>query len=123
MAVQTVTDRITPDSALLIDAAACFGGAAILLLSGSVWSWLDLPSEWRQPIVVALFGFSVFLVIAARYKHPSLIALAVLGNLAWVTGGSVALFVTGSLTGMILIAMVMLADTVMAWLQGQALKT
>lgn len=72
-------------------------------------------------MVVALFMFSVLLVIAARYKHRVLIALAVLGNIAWVIAGAVALFVTGTFLGIALIAAVMAADAAMAWLQARAL--
>lgn len=121
MALQTLPDRITPNAALLIDAAGCFAGAAILLLSSTVWSWIDLPADWRQPVIVALFGFSVLLVGASRYQHRWMIALAVLGNIAWVTAGAIALFVTGTLTGMLIIAGVMAADSVMAWFQAKAL--
>lgn len=119
--MSNLTDRITPNAALLIDAAACFAGASILLLSSTVWSWSDLPAGWRLPVVVALFMFSVLLVIAARYKHRVLIALAVLGNIAWVIAGAVALFVTGTFLGIALIAAVMAADAAMAWLQARAL--
>lgn len=122
MKLRSLADRITPNATLLIDAAACFAGAALLLLSATVWNWFDLPDDWRQPIVVALFGFSVLLVITARYKHRLLIALVVLGNIVWTLGGTVALFITGSLLGMLLIALVVLVDAVMTWLQSKGLS-
>ena len=116
-------DRITPNAALLIDAAACFAGACILLLSTTVWNWTDLPAHWREPVVVALFTFSVLLVISARYKGRLLIGLAVLGNIAWITAGAIALFITGTLLGTVIIALVMIADAIMAWFQSKALAS
>lgn len=115
-------DRITTNAALLIDAAGCFAGSALFLISTDAWGWTDLPEGWRLPVVVALFLFSVLLVIAARYQSRLLIALAVVGNIAWVTGGAIALFVTGTLLGGVLIAVVMLLDAGMAWLQSRAVR-
>lgn len=111
----------TTTAALLIDAAGCFLGACIFLIAPSAWEWLDLPENWRLPVVVALFAFSVYLVTAARYGTRALIALAVLGNIAWVVGGAIALFVTGTVLGGLIIAAVMVADAVMAWLQSRGL--
>ena len=113
--------RLTSNAALLIDAAGCFAGACLFLLSTTAWGWLDLPESWRLPVVVALFAFSVLLVSAARYRHRILIALAVLGNIGWITGGAIALFVTGTLTGGVIIVLVMVADVAMAWLQARGL--
>lgn len=117
----TITTRITPNAALLIDAAGCFGGASILLLASTVWNWTDLPEGWRIPVVVALFAFSVLLVIIARYRTRPLMALAILGNIAWIVAGAVALFVTGTLVGGLIIAAVMVADAIMAWFQSREL--
>lgn len=114
--------RITTNAALLIDAAGCFAGACLFLISSTAWSWLDLPGGWRLPVVVALFASSVYLVIAARYRHRTLIALAVILNIAWITAGAFALFITGTLLGGVIIALVMLADAIMAWLQARGLS-
>jgi len=113
--------RITTNAALLIDAAGCFAGACLFLISTTAWGWLDLPESWRLPVAVALFAFSVFLVIAARYRHRALVAMAVLGNIGWITGGGIALFVTGTLLGGLIIALVMVTDAAMAWLQARGL--
>ena len=113
--------RISPNAALLIDAAGCFAGAGVLLLWTSIWKWIDLPAHWRQPVVVALFLFAALLVIIARYPTRQLVAAAVLGNIVWITAGAIALFITGSLSGGIIIVLVMLADAIMAWFQAQAL--
>lgn len=112
---------ITANAALLIDAVGCFVGACIFLLSTTAWGWTDLPAGWRLPVVVSLIAFSGLLVIAARYQTRWLIALAVLGNVAWITGGAIALFVTGTWLGGAIIAVVMLADAMMAWLQAKPL--
>ena len=122
MHLRSLSDRITLNAALLINAAACLAGASVLLLSKTVWDRFDLPADWRQPVIVALFGFSVFLVVAARYQQRILIALAVLGNITWVIAGTIALFVTGTWLGGIIIALVILADSVMAWMQARALQ-
>lgn len=118
----TAAARITTNAALLVDAAGCFAGACVFLISTTAWGWTDLPDTWRLPVVVVLFAFSVFLVIAARYRHRVLVAVAVLGNIAWVTAGAIALFVAGTLLGGIIIALVMAADAVLAWLQARGLK-
>lgn len=117
----SITRRITLNAALLIDAAACFAGACVLLLAPTVWSITDLPQNWRLPVVVALFAFSVLLVLVARYPTRPLVAMAVLGNLAWISAGAIALFVTGTLWGSVVIAAVMLADACMAWIQARPL--
>ena len=114
--------RITTNAALLIDAAGCFAASSLFLISTTAWDWTDLPANWRQPVVVTLFLFSVLLVVAARYQTRPLIALAVLGNIAWVTGGAIALFVTGTLLGGIMIGGVMVLDAAMAWLQSRSLR-
>lgn len=118
----SVASRITTNAALLIDAAGCFAGAAMLTLVPSVWDWVNLPDHWRQPVVVALFLFSVLLVIAARYANRPLVVAAVAGNIAWIIAGGIALFETGSVTGGIIIAAVMVADAVMAWLQFRGIN-
>lgn len=107
--------------ALLIDGVACFAGAAVLALSETVWNWTGLPSGGRLPVAVALFLFSLLLVAAERTRNRQLIALAVLGNLGWIAAGSWALFLTDSAIGGVLIAVVMIADALMAWLQSRAL--
>ncbi len=114
--------RITVNAALLVDAIGCFAGACLFLISTAAWSWTDLPGGWRLPVVVALFAFSVFLVIAAQNRHRMLVALAVVGNIAWITAGAIALFVTGTLVGGVIIALVMVADAAMAWLQSQGVN-
>lgn len=95
--------RISPANVLRIDAAGCFAGAAVLLFSTTVWSWTDLPAGWRLPVAVALLLF------------------AVLGNIGWIVAGSYALFITGTVVGGVIIAIVMIADALMAWLQSRAL--
>ena len=116
-----MTSRFTPNAALLVDAAGCFIGSCIFLLSETAWGWTDLPGGWRQPVVAALFVFNVLLVIAARYASRPLITAAVIGNIAWIIGGAIALFVTGTVLGGAIIGVVMLADAVMAWLQARLL--
>lgn len=120
--LNNLLSRITPNAALLVDAAGCFAAAGVLVLSSTVWSWTDLPSGWRQPVLVLLFLFSVLLVVAARYQTRPLFALAILGNIAWIAGGTYALFATGTMLGAIIIGAVMLADAIMARLQAQALR-
>lgn len=112
---------ISPNAALLVDAVGCFVGPCIFLLSTTAWGWTDLPAGWRLPVVAALFTYSVLLVIAARYQTRWLIALAVIGNILWITGGAIALFITGTWLGGAIIAVVMLADAIMAWFQGKPL--
>lgn len=116
-----IAGKIATNAALLTDAAGCFAAACLFLISTTAWSWTDLPESWRLAVVVALFLFSVYLVIAARYQNRWLVALAVLGNLLWIGGGTIALFVTGTLLGGLIIAAVMLADALMAWLQSRPL--
>lgn len=116
-----VTARITVNAALLVDAVGCFAGACLFLISTTAWGWTDLPDAWRLHVVVALFAFSVVLVVAARYKHRALVALAVLGNIGWVTAGAIAIFATGTLVGGVIIAVVMVADALLAWLQARGL--
>ena len=115
-------EKITPNAALLLDAACCFAGACLFLISMRAWGWTDLPESWRLPVTVALFGFSVLLVIVARYRSRPMVALAVVGNLAWIAAGAGALFVTGTLLGSAIIALVMMSDAVLAWLQARALS-
>ena len=115
-------EKITPNAALLLDAAGCFTGACLFLISLTAWGWTDLPESWRLPLIAALFGLSVWLVVVARYPYRPLVALTVLGNLAWIAGGAVALFVTGTILGSIMIALVMLSDALMAWLQSRGLS-
>lgn len=114
--------QIASGNPLLIDAGACMAGAIILLLSRTVWEWTDLPASWREPVVALLFGFAVLLVVAARNQSRSLIAVAVVGNILWVIGGSIALFVSGTAIGWMLIATVMIGDALMAWLQSRQLR-
>jgi cation transporter-like permease len=116
-----VIDKITPNAALLIDAAGCFAGACLFLISTTAWGWTDLPESWRLPVTAALFVFSVLLVVIARYRSRPLVALAVLGNMAWIAGGAIALFVTGTVLGTVLTALVMLAVAGLAWLQARGL--
>lgn len=112
--------HISPATALRIDAAGCFAGAAILFISTTVWSWTGLPSGARLPVAVCLFLFLLLLVAAERTRNRQLIALAVLGNLGWIAAGAWALFLTDSAVGGVLIAVVMIADALMAWLQSRA---
>lgn len=113
--------RFTPNAALLVDAAGCFAGASLLILSSTIWSWTDLPADWRLPVAVALFVFSVLLVMVARYPVRPMIAIAVLGNIAWIIAGAVALVATDSILGMGIIALVMIADAIMGWFQAKGL--
>lgn len=121
--ISAIPKWITPNVALLIDAAGCFVGAAALLLAPSLWEFADLPAGWRLPVIVALFLFSLILVAIARYPGRVSVSIAVLGNLAWILAGAFALVATGSIPGAAIIALVMVADAVMAWYQAQDLKT
>ena len=71
----------------------------------------------------ALVGLAVLLVIIARYRTRPVLALAVLGNLAWIAGGAIALFLTGTWLGSVIIAAVMVADALLAWLQARGLSS
>lgn len=90
-----------------------------MLLFNEIWKWTDLPPNWRQPVIVALFLFAILLVIAARYQTRVLLTAAVLGNIAWVIAGMFALFETGTILGILIISVVILADAIMAWLQAK----
>lgn len=86
--------RISPATALRLDAAGCFAGAAVLFASATVWNWTDLPSGWRFPVAVALLLFSGLLVVAAITKSRRMMALSILGNIGWILAGSYALMVS-----------------------------
>lgn len=117
-----LASRISPHAALVLDAFGCLAGAVVLLLIPRVWHWIALPDDWRQPVAIALFAFALSLIAASLKPNRVMFALAVLGNIAWIGGGMIALFATDTWSGAILIAVVMLADGLMAWIQAHGLR-
>ena len=114
--------RISSSTALLIDAIACFLGTLLLNAVPKIWQWTDLPTNWREPVIWALLLFSIRLITAFRMEYRLLLALAVIGNIAWIVAGAIALTHTGTLLGGVIIALVMIGDAEMAWFQSRGIQ-
>ena len=114
--------RIPSSTAVLIDAVACFAGAVLLFAIPQIWDWTDLSGDWREPVAWALLLFSILLILAFRTGSRLLLALAVIGNIAWIVAGAIALTHTGTLLGGVIIALVMIGDAAMAWFQSRGIQ-
>ena len=115
--------RISSSTALLIDAIACFLGTLLLNAVPKIWQWTDLPTNWREPVIWALLLFSILLATAFRMEYRFLVVLSVLGNIAWIIAGAITLTHTGTLLGGVIIAIVMIGDAAMAWIQSRGIAT
>ena len=113
--------RLSSTTSLLIDAIACFVGAILLFGAPEIWKWTDLPTNWREPVVWALLLFSILLIMAFSSESRLLLVLSVLGNIAWIIAGAIALTHTGTLLGVVIIALVMIGDAAMAWFQSRGI--
>lgn len=100
----------------MLDAIGCAIGG-ILLISPTVWSWLALPDSWRIPTALLLLLFAGLAATAYLVGTRHLILAVVAGNVAWILAGTYALAVADSLLGGTIIAVVIVADAAMAWLQ------